>query len=177
MGKSAKTNPLKGAVYGLAAGAGASFLMDSYWKVVQNVAGERPEQKPKGDKPEQKDEPSTQVIADKASELVTGHEVPEEGKEAAGVAVHYVTGAAFGGLFGALAAVLPGLRLFGGLVYGSAIWPGRDRPARTRHIPGPGERPCERAPASPGCPPGVRLRHRPSYPAIAAYFAIITLNK
>lgn len=117
-----KHNVLLGALVGLAAGAGASFAMDGYWKVVQNVAGSRPEQKPRPGDDQQKDEPSTQVVADIVSEAVTGKDVPEDKKAATGVAVHYATGGAFGALFGLLASRLPGLRLAAGLLYGTGIW-------------------------------------------------------
>src|SRR5947207_3175549 len=99
-----RRGPVKGMISGLMAGAAGSFAMDCYWKLVQNVAGDRPEQKPKvGDRNQEEKQPSTQIMADRVSEAVTGHEVPEENKEAAGVGVHYATGIAFGGAFGMVA--------------------------------------------------------------------------
>jgi len=131
-----KQNPVKGAVYGVVAGAAASFAMDLYWKAAQNVMGARPEQKPKpGSTNEQKDEPSTQIVADKASDIATGHPVPKKEKAAAGVAVHYSTGVSFGGLFGLLASRKTGWGLLAGLLYGAAIWLGFDEIAlRVLHI-------------------------------------------
>jgi len=122
LAKRKQQNALKGALVGSAAGAAGAFAMDCYWKVVQNVAGERPEQKPRQGDDQQKDEPSTQVIADKASEAVTGEELPKDKKAPGGIVVHYVTGLAFGGLFGLAASRVPRLGLLGGLVYGALIW-------------------------------------------------------
>ena len=122
MSKRRKQNVIKGLVYGSVAGAAGAFAMDCYWKVVQSVMGERPEQKPKKwSDNEQKDEPSTQIVADKVLEAVTGHEVPNDEKAAAGVGVHYSTGMSLGGVFGALAARNAGLGLLAGLFYGIGV--------------------------------------------------------
>ncbi len=115
-------NPLKGLLVGIVAGAAASAAMDQYWGVVERVPGARPEQQPRAGGKQQKDEPSTQIIADRLSEAVRGKEVPEEAKPAAGVAVHYLTGALQGSVFGLLAALRPRTGLFAGLLYGTAIW-------------------------------------------------------
>lgn len=120
MGK--QENPIKGLVCGLAAGAAASAIMDGYWAVMKQVAGERPEQKPKKGGKQQKDEPSTQQVADKVSEAVSGHAVPKKDKPAAGMAVHYSYGTLWGGVFGVLAALMPSLGLLGGLLYGAGLW-------------------------------------------------------
>lgn len=123
MSKNNQPGLIRGTITGLAAGAAATALMDGYWKVVQNTIGDRPEQKPKkGDDNQEKDEPSTQIIADKVSQAVTGSEVAEESKAGAGVAVHYSTGLFFGAVFGAIAAKGPRLGLPAGLLYGAAIW-------------------------------------------------------
>ncbi len=135
MSRSKKQNPIKGLIYGMAAGAAASFTMDLYWKAVRSVMGARPEQKPKPGGDEQKNEPSTQIVADRASEFVTGHDVPKQDKAAAGVGVHYSTGISFGALFGAVAARNTGWGLLAGLLYGVAIWLGFDEIAlRVLHI-------------------------------------------
>lgn len=115
-------NPIRGLFVGILAGVAASALMDGYWALVEQLPGARPEQKPKPGGNQQKDEPSTQIIADKVSEVVTGDEVPDEQKPAAGIAVHYATGALWGGMFGIVAALRPKTGLFAGLVYGIFIW-------------------------------------------------------
>ncbi|MDQ3927697.1 MAG: DUF1440 domain-containing protein, partial [Chloroflexota bacterium] len=115
-----RQNPFKGILTGVLAGILASALMDQYWGIVERVPGERPEQQPAEDDPQQR--PSTQIMADKLSEALTGKEVPEGAKPAAGVAAHYVTGMLHGGLFGLVAALRPHTGLFAGLLYGVAIW-------------------------------------------------------
>jgi len=113
----------KGLLCGLIAGELASAAMDCYWWVAQKLPGARPEQKPKG--PESgmaKQEPSTQIVADKVSEAITGHEVHKENKAIAGVVVHYAFGIFWGGLFGALAARIPRTGVPAGILYGVGIW-------------------------------------------------------
>ncbi|HEX8598015.1 MAG TPA: DUF1440 domain-containing protein [Chloroflexia bacterium] len=117
-----RQNPLKGLLAGLVAGLAASAVMDQYWGVVERVPGARPEQQPRRGGGQQKNEPSTQIIADKLAKAVTGKEVPDEAKPAAGVAVHYITGALQGSVFGLVAALRPRTGLFAGLLYGVAIW-------------------------------------------------------
>jgi uncharacterized membrane protein YagU involved in acid resistance len=115
-----KQSPLVGAVCGCVAGGLGAAAMDAYWWAVQKLPGARPEQKPKSG--DQQSKPSTQIIADRVSKALTGHELPEEDKPAAGVVVHYATGIVCGGVFGVVASRSPRLSLLGGLVYGTAIW-------------------------------------------------------
>lgn len=123
-------NPMVGAFCGLVGGAVASAVMDVYWKVVKESLGERPEQKPKGKNDGQKEEePSTQIIADKLSQALTGEEIPKKDRAVAGIGVHYATGLLFGALFGIAAAMFPRLRIMGGLLYGAAIWAALDEVA------------------------------------------------
>jgi uncharacterized membrane protein YagU involved in acid resistance len=123
MAKKNKHNSLKGALVGLVAGGVAGAVMDGYWAVVKNLPGARPEQKPKpGDNNQTEEKPSTQIIADKAAEALTGKEVPKKNKPAAGIGVHYATSLGFGLPFGALAARLPGLGILAGALYGAGIW-------------------------------------------------------
>ncbi len=103
------------------AGFVASAAMDGYWALVQQWPGERPEQKPRPGG-QQKNEPSTQIIADRVAEAVTGKEVPKKAKPAAGIAVHYATGLFCGGIFGVMSSRAPRLGLLAGLLYGAAIW-------------------------------------------------------
>lgn len=123
MGKRKQTGLARGMITGLVAGAAGTLLMDGYWKVVRNTFGDRPEQKPKpGDDNQEEDQPSTQIVADKISEVLTGREVPEEGKAAAGIATHYALGLTCGVVFGAMSARRPRLGLLAGMVYGAGIW-------------------------------------------------------
>jgi len=149
MGKRKQTGLARGMITGLVAGAAGTLLMDGYWKVVRNTFGDRPEQKPKpGDDNQEEDQPSTQIVADKISEALTGREVPEEDKAAAGIAAHYAFGLTCGALFGVVAARWSRLGLLAGMVYGAGIWlffdeiglrmlkiaPEPDKVPRTQHV-------------------------------------------
>ncbi len=115
-------NPLKGALVGFVAGGIAGAIMDGYWAIVQNLPGDRPEQKPKENDPQKEDEPSTQLVADKVSKAVTGKEVAKKDKAKAGIGVHYATSLACGALFGVVASRLPRLGPIAGALYGACVW-------------------------------------------------------
>jgi len=118
-----KHNPLKGALLGLIAGGVGGAAMDGYWAIVEKVPGARPEQKPKpGDDRQEKEEPSTQIIADKISEALTGKEIPKKDKPIAGIGVHYGTSLICGVPYGVIAARRPKFGILGGALYGAAIW-------------------------------------------------------
>lgn len=65
-----------------------------------------------------KGSPSTEKAADRAARLVTGRPVPSRRREAAGEAVHYVTGSLVGGLYGAAAEVQPAVTAGRGAAFG-----------------------------------------------------------
>ena len=116
-------NLMVGAFCGVVGGVAASGVMDIYWKIVKENFGERPEQKPKGKNDGQEEEqPSTQILADKVSQALTGEDIPKKYKAVAGIGVHYATGLLFGALFGLVAAIRPRLGIIGGLLYGAGIW-------------------------------------------------------
>ncbi|HKP54676.1 MAG TPA: DUF1440 domain-containing protein [Chloroflexia bacterium] len=123
MSKKDTHNPLKGALYGFITGGVSGAIMDGYWALVKKLPGARPEQKPKGKNDGQnEDQPSTQIIADKVSEALTGEEIPRKHKPLAGIGVHYGTSVAFGALYGVVAARRPKLGPIAGAIYGAAIW-------------------------------------------------------
>ena len=63
----------------------------------------------------------TRKVADTLSAAVTGEEVAQKNKAAAGKAVHYVTGAALGALYGVGSRWLPAVRAGWGTAYGIAV--------------------------------------------------------
>jgi hypothetical protein len=70
-----------------------------------------------------KEQDDATVKAAKAiSEGVFGHELEESEKRPAGAAVHYAFGTASGGLYGALAEVVPQVTTAAGLPFGAAFW-------------------------------------------------------
>lgn len=84
--------PFLGLLAGVAAGLVASAAMAAFQAQAQKLL---PDQG--GD-----DDPATVKAADKASEAITGDPVPERWREPAGQAVHYITGAVLGGIYGVL---------------------------------------------------------------------------
>ncbi|HEY6187723.1 MAG TPA: DUF1440 domain-containing protein [Pyrinomonadaceae bacterium] len=72
-------------------------------------------------KDKQQDDP-TEKIAEAVSESVFDHRLTESEKEPAGAIVHYVFGAASGGLYGALAEIAPVVTTGAGLPFGAVFW-------------------------------------------------------
>jgi uncharacterized membrane protein YagU involved in acid resistance len=65
---------------------------------------------------------ATVKVAETISENVFSHELQESEKRPAGAAVHYAFGIASGGLYGALAEVVPQVTTTAGLPFGAAFW-------------------------------------------------------
>lgn len=89
----AKPRPLLGLFAGVAAGLIASAAMAAFQGQAQKLLPDEGG----GD-----EDPATVKAADKVSEAVVGEPVPEPYRESAGQAVHYVTGAVLGGIYGVL---------------------------------------------------------------------------
>lgn len=107
----AKARPLLGLVAGVAAGLVASALMEAF----QNRAAKL--------LPEDGGEdsaPATEKAADRVSEAVTDAPLAPEQRQAAGRTVHYLTGAAVGGLYGVLTEYRPEASSGFGGAYGIA---------------------------------------------------------
>ena len=124
----------KGIVAGLAGGLVASWTMNQFqaaWtRIAENAEkphGAQSMQPSEGSKGNQgqdaKEQDDATVVAAKAiSENVLGHELQESEKKPAGAAVHYAFGAASGGVYGALAEVIPQVTTAAGLPFGAAFW-------------------------------------------------------
>ncbi len=115
----------KSVLIGALSGLAAAWAMNQYW-----AAEGKPKQQLQPD-----DEKNTQVeqqqhepenptveVAQAVSRTVAGEEVPEEHKQQAGAAVHYVFGATMGALYGLLAEIAPVTRSGFGLAYATALW-------------------------------------------------------
>jgi uncharacterized membrane protein YagU involved in acid resistance len=61
-------------------------------------------------------------LANAISVGVSGHELTEHEKEAAGVAFHYAMGTTSGALYGAVAEVIPEVKTGAGLPFGVVVW-------------------------------------------------------
>jgi putative membrane protein len=66
--------------------------------------------------------PATVKAADALSEEVFGHELTKSEKEVAGPAMHYAFGAATGGVYGAMAELVPNVTVGAGMPFATAVW-------------------------------------------------------
>ena len=106
----AKPRPLLGLIAGVAAGLVASAAMAAFQsqaaKMMPDESG--------------KDDPATVKAADRASEALIDAPVPEPWRAQAGQAVHYVTGAVLGGIYGMITEYKPEASAGFGSAYGIA---------------------------------------------------------
>jgi len=84
------------AAAGLVAGLAASFVMDRFQTGVAALSSSDSDA-----------EPATEKAADKVSQAVVGHEVPDDRKPLAGQAVHYALGAGLGVVYAVAAEYRP----------------------------------------------------------------------
>lgn len=71
---------------------------------------------------DEEDDDAAERLANAVSVGVSGRELPERAKEAAGVALHYAMGATSGAIYGALAEVVPQVTAGAGLPFGAGVW-------------------------------------------------------
>lgn len=129
--------PLVGLIAGVAAGLVASAAMSAFQARATKLLPE--------DSSSDED-PATVKAADAASKAVTGDPVPAPHREQAGGAVHYLTGAVLGGIYGVLTEYRPEASAGFGSAYGvvtSALLDEGAVPAL-----GLGAAPAETSPAS-----------------------------
>lgn len=101
--------PLAGLAAGIVAGLAASAAMAAFQSVASRWASRDDES-----------EPATEQAADAIAKVVTGDDVPASARPMAGQAVHYVTGAALGGIYGVLNEYRPDASAGFGAAYGVA---------------------------------------------------------
>ncbi len=102
--------PVLGLFAGIAAGLIASVAMAAFQSLAAKPFGQD----------QSDDDPATVKAADKVALATTGRQVPEDHRPQAGQAVHYLTGAALGGLYGVLTEYRPGAAAGFGSLYGAA---------------------------------------------------------
>jgi len=71
---------------------------------------------------EEEDDDATQRVADALSQGIFNHKLTKSGKDAAGTGVHYAFGVTTGGLYGAVAELVPGATAGAGLPLGAFVW-------------------------------------------------------
>jgi uncharacterized membrane protein YagU involved in acid resistance len=120
---------IRGAIAGAAAGAVASWVMNVFLVGASKAkqAVEDPEQRAR-EQLEQAaaGEDATQKVADAVAVNVAGRHLSKEEKEVGGPLVHYGFGALMGGVYGAIAEVVPASRIGVGTLFGSALFLGAD---------------------------------------------------
>jgi hypothetical protein len=120
LGRKGRGSVLVDALIGAASGLAASWLMDqAQARVISGAGSEATRQR---EKQAQGDlEPATVRAAERAAALA-GRSLSERQKGAAGEAIHYGTGAAFGAIFGVLAARMSAPAIVAGALFGVAVW-------------------------------------------------------
>ncbi|SEM77018.1 Protein of unknown function [Sphingomonas gellani] len=110
---SEQTNMMwKGALAGLAAGLVASFAMDRFQAVLTAASSSSSDDE---------DEPATNKAADRIARATTGHDVPDDKKDAAGQGVHYALGAGLGLAYGMAAEASPAVTSGLGTAFGGTV--------------------------------------------------------
>lgn len=108
-------NLLKGIIAGAVAGIAATFVMSQFQNLTSYLSDS-------GDSSGGKDEPATVKAAEALSEKILGHELVENEKQTAGVAMHYVMGGVSGAIYGATTEYTDFTKMGFGLPFGSAVW-------------------------------------------------------
>ena len=98
-------------VVGAAAGLVAALAMNLFQSAWTRLAGS-----------EEPDETAASRAADAVSQEVSGEPVKRSAKKSADRVVHYLTGAALGGLYGLGGGFMPALMRGGGALFGGTIW-------------------------------------------------------
>lgn len=104
--------PWRGLAGGITSGLIAAGTMNGFQAAVTALSS---------DKGQDKSDPATVKAADIVSEASTGGPVPEPHRKDAGQAVHYLTGAALGALYGVVAEFEPQITAGFGTAFGTAI--------------------------------------------------------
>jgi Protein of unknown function (DUF1440) len=130
----------KGAIAGLAGGLVGSFAANQFHSLWSDFRGEeqshpevarlsqrggRPDTaaaKERASSGEQPQEDATVKIASRVSSTVLDRRLSPTEKHQAGVAVHYLFGAASGAFYGAAAEIVPSVKMAYGLGFGFSIW-------------------------------------------------------
>jgi putative membrane protein len=122
----------KGLVAGLVGGLVASWTMnrfqDVWLKLSENGDRSANERSPQQDEEEQRmnasneNQDTTVKAASAISEGIFDHKLSEDEKKIAGPAMHYALGTAVGGLYGAVAEVMPEITTGIGLPFGAVFW-------------------------------------------------------
>lgn len=115
----------KGLVAGLVGGLVASWTMNRFqdlWLELSEKANRSASRRSIQQSEEGEQDDTTVKAASAISEGIFDHELSEAEKKIAGPAVHYALGTGVGGLYGAVAEVVPEVTTATGLPFGTAFW-------------------------------------------------------
>lgn len=111
---------LRGILAGLIAGAvGAGAMSLVHKGLSAATSASRP---PTAAAQQERDEDPTVKVADAITRPLLHRPLPEDKKPLAGNLVHYAFGAGVGGLYGALATIMPRVTVARGLPFGVVVW-------------------------------------------------------
>ena len=107
-----------GIAIGAIAGLAGTIVMTQFQNAVSSLA------KPENNNEDEKDSGDNATIktAQTVTQLVTGHNIPQEEKALAGQIVHYSFGTAMGAVYGAVSEIEPSSSAGMGLPFGTALW-------------------------------------------------------
>lgn len=134
-----KSKVWKGLAAGIAGGLAASWVMNQFQSMLSRASHgtERPHgaQSLQHGSPrhgvgrqlqqsgsDQEEDNAAVRTASMVSENVFGHKLSDGEKETGGAVAHYAMGATSGGIYGAVAEVLPATTVGAGLPFGAAVW-------------------------------------------------------
>lgn len=115
---------LRHVVAGFTGGLAGSWAMEQFQRALERVAKSNDGATGGGAQQHRQPQsaPATHKTADAIAETVTGQDMPEAYKPAAGALVHYAFGGAVGAMYGAAAASKPDVTAWGGLPFGATVW-------------------------------------------------------
>jgi putative membrane protein len=112
-----KPSVVRGVIAGLIGGLAGSWTMNQFQAFIAKAKPKNPQQQ----NDEQEAEDATMKTADRLVQSVAGHGLSTEQKKKAGPVLHYLYGAAIGGLYGGAASRFRPAAGFGA-AYGAAAW-------------------------------------------------------
>lgn len=117
---------IQSTLVGLSAGLISTWIMTKSQgqikKVQKNFSDDQGEEEREDQDQSQDEDPSTVKLANKVSNVVVQHPIPEKNKPVAGQIVHYGFGASMGALYGALNYKNHRETFASGVAYGVLVW-------------------------------------------------------
>jgi uncharacterized membrane protein YagU involved in acid resistance len=109
---------------GLIGGLVGSYTMERFQSALARLSSDQQSSDGGGGQQHRppRSEPATYLAAEAVTTAVTGEELEDDAKPAAGSIVHYAFGGAVGAIYGAAAAGRPEVSAGGGIPFGATVW-------------------------------------------------------